>query len=261
MDETPITFHNHGQQLVGMIHKPEKENRSPAVLMLHGFTGTRIESHFLFVKMARRMSERGYFVMRFDFRGSGESQGEFSDVTIPGEIDDARKALSWLRQHPRVDPARVVLLGLSMGGCVAASVAGTDERIAGLILWSAIADPMEIVQNARAQSVAINLTPPQPDSTLDLGGYLIGFPFLQTLNEVIPLHNLQEFNRPTLIIHGTEDKSVPPDHAERYYRTIGPVSAELNWIREADHMYNTHRWEEEVFSITLEWLNKNIPPT
>lgn len=260
MQEIPITLSNHGQQLVGMIHIPDDDESSPAVLMLHGFTGTRIESHFIFVKMARRMAEAGYFVMRFDFRGSGESEGEFREVTVPGEVDDAEKALAWLRQRPEVDPERVVLLGLSMGGCVAAAVAGEDERTAGLILWSAIADLMEIVQTAGSQRAAAEQPPSnQPEETLDFGGNLIGLPFIETIGEIKPLQSLQDFKRPVLIIHGTEDQTVPPEHAERYYQVLGPGHAELHWIAGADHTYSSYAWEENVFSLTLDWLRRKVP--
>jgi len=175
MAETPITFRNHDQQLVGMIHTPDRDKPSPAVLMLHGFTGNRMESHFLFVKMARRLAAAGYTAMRFDFRGSGESQGNFWEMTVPGEIDDARAALAWLRQHPAVDPERVILLGLSMGGAVAASVAGEDSDIVGLILWSAVADFGDVSRSVQPlPDDAPPLLGPLPDGRFDLGGLLLG---------------------------------------------------------------------------------------
>ena len=82
-----ISFKNHGQRIVGM-------TRAPALLICHGFTGDKVENHFIFVKMARRLADAGFFAMRFDFRGSGESEGDFSDMTVPAEIDDARVALA-----------------------------------------------------------------------------------------------------------------------------------------------------------------------
>ena len=260
MLETQISFFNQNQRLVGMTHAPDGEGRAPAVLMLHGFKGTRIESHFLFVKMARRLAKAGYFVMRFDFRGSGESEGQFKDISIPGEIDDASAALAWLRQHPGVDPERIALLGLSMGGCVAASVAGEDPRIAGLILWSAVADPLELAQNTASEAPAAEYPLGiQADGTLDMGGYLIGLPFLESMGQVKPLQSVQNFKGPALILHGTADKTVLPTHAKRYYQTIGPARAEQRWIQGADHTYSAHLWEEEVFSLTLAWLRQKIP--
>ena len=66
MNETPITFSNHGQQLVGMLHLPDGPGPHPAVIFYHGFTGDRVENHVIFVKMARRLAAAGHAALRFD---------------------------------------------------------------------------------------------------------------------------------------------------------------------------------------------------
>jgi len=255
MAETPIIFRNHDQQLVGMIHTPDRSEPSPAVLMLHGFTGNRMEAHFLFVKMARRLAAAGYAAMRFDFRGSGESQGNFWEMTVPGEVDDARAALDWLRRHPAVDPDRVVLLGLSMGGAVAAAVAGIDPNVAGLILWSAVADLSGLTRHvAPPADDTPQVLGPLPDGRFDLGGLLLGPAFRDTLPQVQPLESVQHYAGPALIIHGTNDEAVPPDHADRYLQAMGEKRALLHWVPGGDHVYSAHVWEEETFGVTLDWL-------
>ena len=255
--EKLISFENQGQRLFGMTHSPDIDERAPAVLMCHGFTGDRIESHFIFVKMARCLADAGFFVMRFDFRGSGESEGDFSDMTIPAEIDDARVALAWLRGQPEVDPKRVSLLGLSMGGTVAASLAGEDEDIAGLILWSALAEPSIFV--SKNVATAEEILPPlgiQKDGRYDKGGHLIGKAFKETVETVQPLKNIQKYTGDVLILHGTRDETVPPSEAERYAEAVGAEHASLHWIQGADHTYSAHIWEQEVFSLTIDWLSK-----
>jgi dipeptidyl aminopeptidase/acylaminoacyl peptidase len=254
MNETPITFSNHGQQLVGMLHLPDGPGPHPAVIFYHGFTGNRIENHFIFVKMARMLAKAGFVAMRFDFRGSGESQGEFVEMTLPGEVDDARVALAWLRARPEVDADNVSILGLSMGGAVAATIAGKNPDIRKLMLWSALADPLELF---RASANSEPLPPPlglQPDGTIDVGGHLIGPGFIATLGQVRPLESVNAFRRPALIIHGTADPTVPPAHAERFLRAIGEEYAELHWIEGADHTYSAHVWEQEAMGRTLKWL-------
>jgi len=69
--ERLIAFRNQGQRLYGMLHRPEGVAIAPAVVLCHGFTGQRIESHRLFVKMARDLAAHGIAALRFDFRGSG----------------------------------------------------------------------------------------------------------------------------------------------------------------------------------------------
>jgi len=260
LNEKQISFENHGQRLFGMTHAPEGQGPHPAVLLHHGFTGDRIESHFLLVKMARRLAASGYFAMRFDFRGSGESEGLFKDVTIPGEIDDAKVALAWLRSQPDVDPARVVLLGISMGGAVAATVAGEDTEVVGLILWSAVASPAELINMAVASEEQVPPPlGPQPDGTFDAGGHLIGPDFVKTIGEVKPLESIRQFHGPVLILHGTKDPTVPPEHADRYLKAAGSERAVRYWIEGADHTYSAHIWEEETFQLTLSWLQRHVP--
>ena len=75
MPEELIHFTNEDLRLYGMLHRPEGAGPHPAVMILHGFTGQRIEPHRLFVKLARQLVAAGIAALRFDFRGSGESEG------------------------------------------------------------------------------------------------------------------------------------------------------------------------------------------
>ena len=73
-----------------MIHRPERARArrgGPGVVLFHGFTGDRMESHWLFVKCSRALARAGIASLRFDFYGSGESEGEFSEVTLQGETE------------------------------------------------------------------------------------------------------------------------------------------------------------------------------
>jgi dienelactone hydrolase len=109
-----------GKRMAAVLHLPDGRGRAPAVLMCHGFTGHKAESHRLFVHTARRLMQEGLVVLRFDFLGSGDSEGLFEEMTIRGEVEDALNALAFLRGHGRVDAARVAMLGFSLGGCVVA---------------------------------------------------------------------------------------------------------------------------------------------
>ena len=142
MKEKPITFKVSGEQVVGMLHLPAKgKAKCPAVVCFHGFTGSKTESHRLFVKMARMLAEAGSICLRIDFRGSGDSEGDFSQMTISREIEDARAALKFLRARSDVDPKRIGILGMSMGGMVSAYVLGSDKNICTSVLWAPVGNP------------------------------------------------------------------------------------------------------------------------
>lgn len=252
----PETFHwleNQGERIAAMLHVPEGDGPFPAVLMLHGFTGDRVESHFLFVKTARALAQAGLVALRFDFRGSGESEGRFQDVTVEGEVSDARLALNWLVARPEVDRARIGVLGLSMGGCIASLLAGEDSRVRALALWAAVADPMGLFVELSKNTPLPPPLGPQPDGTVDVGGHLVGPEFFRTLPQAKPLEALQNYDGPALIVHGTQDPTVPPRHAEMYKETLGE-RARLVWVEGADHTFSAHAWEQKAISVTREWL-------
>lgn len=81
------------------------------------------------------MLERGYACLRFDFRGSGESEGDFSEITLETEISDAKTAVEFARSHDKIDPERIALPGQSLGGTIAICIAAEVE-IASSVLWS-----------------------------------------------------------------------------------------------------------------------------
>src|SRR5690349_11530430 len=101
--EIPVTFDCRGEQIVGMLHLPEGRGRHPAVLLLHGFTGTKSEAHGMFVKMSRALVDHGIASLRFDFRGSGDSGGSFEEMTIKSEVIDATEAVRFLARHKNIN--------------------------------------------------------------------------------------------------------------------------------------------------------------
>src|SRR5437867_8314985 len=115
--ETFVQFPNRSKKwLRGVIHRPERARArrgGPGVVFFHGFTGDRMESHWMFVKCSRALARAGIASLRFDFYGSGESDGEFPEITLRGEISDALAAVEFFRRQEGIDSRRIGLVGLS----------------------------------------------------------------------------------------------------------------------------------------------------
>lgn len=82
-----VEFAANGKTIRGILHTPEhQKNKSqdqiPGLVLCHGFTGNKIGLHRLFVKAARYFSHLGFAVLRFDFSGCGDSDGNYEDITI-----------------------------------------------------------------------------------------------------------------------------------------------------------------------------------
>lgn len=189
-NETYAEVASRGEVMRGMVHRPHDfspARRYPAVMMWHGFTGNRVEPHRLFVKTARRLAGEGFIVARFDFIGSGESDGEFADVTPETEIQDALQVISWMSAQPGVDRTRLGLIGLSMGGLVSACAASRSQQIRALVLWAATASV--------SRSLSRRVTPQaeaflKQNGFIDWYGTIVSQAFFDSAQQIEPLKEL-----------------------------------------------------------------------
>jgi len=136
-----------GNTLRGMVNIPDNIiGKVPTVIILHGFGGNKMGPHFIFVKLSRLLERIGIASVRFDFAGSGESDGEFSDMTISGELSDAENILQYIQTLDFVDTKNIAIVGFSMGGAIAAMLAAEYKKyIHSLCLWAPAGNMGEIV--------------------------------------------------------------------------------------------------------------------
>jgi len=254
--EKLVEFRNRrGKWLRGMMHFPveTKAHRAPGVVFFHGFTGDRMESHWIFIKCARALGRAGIASLRFDFYGSGESEGEFREVLLASEIRDAQDAVKFFRRQKGIDPRRLGLCGLSLGGCITACIAERVEAKA-VVTWSAVAHP------AVLQEIVRSVLPPVPGSRhlVEYDAREISLRFISHAPRYKPVNLLAAFRGPTLIIHPGEDAHVPLSHAEDLFRAAGAEVKEKVIIPGADHTFTSLAWEREVITRTVAWFRAHL---
>jgi len=261
--EEYVTIKKKNSTLRGMIHIPDQgEAPYPGVILYHGFAGNRMEPSFIFVRFSRLLMANGIASVRFDFRGSGESDGDFEEMTLSSEIEDAFAILDYFTGRPEIDRQRIFLLGLSMGGSIAGYAAGSKESkgsksgkgagIKGLILWAA-AGEMKVL--ARVRSSADKSLP--PENPLDRKGLKLGLGFIDDIENLEIMKVTSRYRGPVLIVHGSDDETVPPEVALEYKKFLsGPTR--LISIYGADHAFGAIPWQEELFSNTLEFILANL---
>lgn len=255
LKETLVEFPNaRGRLLRGMLHKTLATRRgAPTVIFFHGFTGDRMESHWIFIKCARALAREGIASLRFDFCGSGESEGTFLEATLQSEIADARAAVGFIQRQKGIDPARLGLCGLSLGGCVAACVSPA-ARAKALVIWSAVAHP------AILQELSEKLGKPSPGNADDFeyDAREISARFLKDAAKVDPLSAIRRFVNPTLIIHPGKDETVPQSHAADFLQASGAATKEKVIIPGADHTFTSIAWESAVIGLSVEWFRRYL---
>lgn len=185
------------------------------VLFAHGNAGNIGDR----VPIYALLSEAGFDVFAFDYRGYGRSTGR---TTEQGTYLDARAARRVLLEQPGVDPDRLLYLGKSLGGGVLMELA-TAHPPAGLILMSTFTD-------LRDAAKAVYPFVPRP----------------LVPNAYPSLRRIRMLRTPLLIIHGDQDELLPLKHAERLY-AAAPEPKRLVVFPGAGH-------NDVIATAGLEWL-------
>ena len=94
--------------------------------MCHGYTGIR---NLYLPEIARVLSDAGYVVLTFDYKGWGDSEGPKQRLAPYSRVADVQAALTCASVQPEVDASRLAVFGTSYGGATVVWVAAIDERV------------------------------------------------------------------------------------------------------------------------------------
>ncbi|MFU8889328.1 MAG: alpha/beta hydrolase family protein [Trueperaceae bacterium] len=139
--EEELTYASGDVTLAGTLTLPPGDARVPALLLITGSgaqdRNEEILGHKPFLVIADHLTRAGYAVLRVDDRGVGGSTGDDAAASYDELLGDVLAGVALLRDHPRVDPERVGLLGHSQGGFLAPAAAlAADGGVAFVILMA-----------------------------------------------------------------------------------------------------------------------------
>jgi fermentation-respiration switch protein FrsA (DUF1100 family) len=260
-----VSFTNAGKRLFGVLLTPSKQKprKHPCVVLAHGFTGEKTEHHKIFVLCARLLAENGIASLRFDFRFSGDSEGNFENTTISSQISDFKEALRYVSRRNRIDKKRIGTLGLSMGSVVAFEASLGSELVKAVCLWATIADPAKVfgawlekgwfkfMEDGR-YGVYYGLPPDYSQP-----GWILKKDFFTDL----PKHNLlsavKNLKKPLLIIHGKADQDVDVNNSiELYQNAYEPKKLKL--IEDGGHVFFGNHQTEEALGETVKFFKEAL---
>lgn len=133
-------FNANGRSLLCDVRVPPRLRGKPvAVLLCNPFGEEAVRAHRAYRVLAQRLEAAGYPVMRFDYAGTGDSQGDGRDFGVDDWVDDIMAAADEL--GARAGGRRVVLLGLRLGATLAVLAARRPgARFAHLLLWDPVVE-------------------------------------------------------------------------------------------------------------------------
>ena len=214
-----------GETLEYATHKAERDD--VIIVIGHGLTGEM--SREMCVYLAENLATLGWPTLRFSFTGHGKSEGEFSDMTISKEVEDL---ISIIDQHR--GSRKLAYIGHSMGAAVGALTAAKDDRIDTLISLAGMVHTKQFYdQEFSEQSAGESVMWEKEECPLSTAFR----DDLYDIDTVIPA--VKDIRLPWLLIHGSADDVVFPNHSEDLMNGIkGPKKHVV--INEADHLFENH---------------------
>ena len=206
-----VAIQSGDRKLAAYVARPARSAAGPrpALVLCHGFpAGARgaLTSAQTYPDLADHLAaETGWTVVAFNFRGTGESEGDFS---LLGWLDDLRAVVDHAVDMPRA--GGVWVAGSSAGGAVALCAAADDDRILGVATLAAPAEFDDWAADARAflshcRQVGVIRDAGFPP---DVEGWASEFKQVQPLTAVAGIPP-----RPLLLMHGSDDPTVPVSEA------------------------------------------------
>ncbi len=254
MEKKAFIIGDEPDRIAGIIQKPDGEIKFPAVIFCHGFTGNHIEPHFIFRRAADALIQENIGSIRFDFRGSGDSDGEFKDMTVRTELEDVKRVYNYALSLPWVSSSRIGLLGFSMGGTITAFFAGENpESVKTICFWAPALKNVEVFTSHSGDSQEEKRL--FKEGFMDVGGLTISMDFIKTITSKNSLDELENFKGKITIIHGTEDESVPYEMSKEISEKKG---YKLYTINGANHTFDKESWIEQLLKHTSKHFSKEL---
>jgi alpha/beta superfamily hydrolase len=247
--------------LTGVFDFPEKNiDKNKIIILAHGITVDKNEGG-VFVSLSNFLTKNGYTTFRFDFRGSGESEGNSVDMTIKGEVDDLNSAINYIKSEGYTE---VALLAASFGGSIASFYAAEKQsNLKALCLWNPVLNYDHTFVTPTVPWIIdkvghmVTEIKKQGWTTLGSRKFVIGKNLWNEFLELEPYKKLKQILIPTIIIHAREDSYVPYSDSEEYISLL--KNGKLITIENGEHgFHGKENGEETAQRETLKFFKKYI---
>jgi pimeloyl-ACP methyl ester carboxylesterase len=232
-----------------------RAGRTPGVVFLPGFMSDM--SGDKAIALDTLCAERGHACLRFDYRGHGQSGGNFADGTVGLWASDAVAALDDLTEGPQI------LVGSSMGGWIMLLAAlARPERVAALVGIAAAPDftedllAAEMTDADRAAIAADGHVMVPSDYGDD---YMITGALLDDGRDHLVLRGRIPLDLPVRLLHGLRDDSVPWETALRIAERLRGDDVEVILVKNGDHRLSTPPDLERLRAIVGRLFDQSAP--
>jgi putative redox protein len=246
--EKQIQFLNpSGEKLAGTFHVPANNARH-GIILGHCFTCSRHTRILRDLSLA--LVGEGFKVLRFDFSGNGQSEGNFSESFYSKQVDDIKTATSFMSTQ---DVSWIGLAGHSMGAMVALLAASAMDNIKAVCTLAAKASALQSF-HFLSQDQIQKLEHTGRVNFISRGRNLeLTEAFFADAAKYDVSTILSSLAQPLMVVHGDVDEIIPVENAYRLHQ-YKRVNCELAIISGADHMFSQDEHRQEVAQRVAKWF-------
>ncbi|MCG2419009.1 alpha/beta fold hydrolase [Aequorivita sp. F47161] len=252
MNIEKVSFTNKDEeQLAGRLELPLDQKPHNFAIFAHCFTCTK---NLIAVKnISRSLTAAGFAVLRFDFTGLGESEGDFENTNFSGNVDDLIEAANFLTKNYI---APTLIIGHSLGGAAAIFAADKIPSIKAVAVINSPSDPSHVRNLLRdsAQEIAKN-----GKAKVNLGGvdFTIKKQFLDDLENKSLKTIVGSFRKALLILHSPQDKTVGIKNAEDLYIAAHHPKSFIS-LDSVDHLLSKKEDSSYVGQVIAGWAARYV---
>lgn len=252
MPNQKVTFENTaGQTLSGVLDVPAD---TPVAYALFAHCFTCSKNLKAASNIARALNDAGIAVLRFDFTGLGQSEGEFADTNFSSNVEDLLAAARFLDQ---AHEAPAILVGHSLGGTAVLQAA---TEVPSAVAVATIGSPSEPAHVARMFAGSEDALRERGEATVDLGGrpFLMKQQFLDDLGKQDLNASIGVLRKALLIMHAPLDTIVEIENASALFMAAKHPKSFVS-LDNADHLLSREADSRYAGQVLASWASRYLP--
>jgi alpha/beta superfamily hydrolase len=257
MEKRVVLKNGEGESLAGAFHKINDHKK--VIIVCHGYKGNK-DGNFV-KEFCLSLNREGMNAFRFDFSGSGESEGRFEDATYSKEISDLKCIIDYFYKMG----FSIGLVGHSMGATICLMEASTDPRIKFITAVSGVTHTATFRQRfvklyAKSEK--------EFDDAMRQNGfyefydeekktwYKVTLGFFADIIKQNPLEAVKSVHVPVLIVHGDKDDRIDIQESKDLLKAANEPKKMLT-IKGADHRFSDKEIYLKMVKKVITWIKKD----
>jgi uncharacterized protein len=270
MNEKLTIVETDGERIFTVEHHPEQSDPTKAYIFIHPFAEEKLWSHRVYVTTARAFCQKGIFVARFDFRGHGDSDGDFVDSSLERHLSDINAVIEHVKSIcPTIKT--IGLLGLRLGGAIAAITAISRSDIDEMILWDPVLNGDRYMQDILRSNLAAQMAVKgkveitrddligqmKSGQPINIEGYYLKYPYFQELSAIDLLSHEYPDSLNCCILQIVRNPKQPINKQNQQYFEKFNANSKLDKAHEEQFWKEIKTFydkAENLVNLSLEWL-------